>query len=337
MEAAIRTAHFLITGGNCGNLDGRGRARPRRHQGGPRRRSTGLKIGVAVVSGLGNARSCSTRSRPGRSDLHFIEVMTCPGGCIAGGGQPLAVDPDAVRARMQALYKIDREETCRTSHSNESVQRLYQEFLGEPLGKGATSCCTRTTFVASLRYDRGFCGVRSACRGGRVPPRPTALLPSRVWQPAASLQPSADHSVYRKRNRHERPIHHHDQGTLPHVLYVRAGVSGQGDPDHRRPGRSDRRAVHRVRQLRARSAPSTPSRSRRLDRPGRGACWLPAAKVAACLAPSFPAEFVEVDYRRLLGRIRHLGSTLCTRWPSAPTWSPRQYRKLAGGQSTAAV
>jgi len=59
--------------------------------------------------------------------------MTCPGGCIAGGGQPIGTDLEKVKARMQALYKIDRDAPLRTSHGNKQVQRLYQEFLGEPL------------------------------------------------------------------------------------------------------------------------------------------------------------------------------------------------------------
>ena len=93
----------------------------------------GLKVGVAVVNGLGNASRLLDEVREGRDDLHFIEVMTCPGGCIAGGGQPYATDLDAVKDRMQALYRIDREEPVRTSHGNTAVQRLYAEFLGEPL------------------------------------------------------------------------------------------------------------------------------------------------------------------------------------------------------------
>jgi NADP-reducing hydrogenase subunit HndD len=72
--------------------------------------------------------------RAGRKDIHFIEVMTCPGGCIAGGGQPIGTDLNAVKARMQALYQIDRDASLRVSHKNESVQRLYEEFLGQPLG-----------------------------------------------------------------------------------------------------------------------------------------------------------------------------------------------------------
>jgi NADP-reducing hydrogenase subunit HndD len=73
--------------------------------------------------------------RGGRKDLHFIEVMTCPGGCVGGGGQPLSTDRGAVRARMQALYSIDANETVRVSHHNEAVKRLYTEFLGTPLGE----------------------------------------------------------------------------------------------------------------------------------------------------------------------------------------------------------
>ncbi|HPJ99124.1 MAG TPA: iron hydrogenase small subunit, partial [Candidatus Hydrogenedentes bacterium] len=93
------------------------------------------EIGVAVVSGLQNARLLLEEIRNGRDDIHFIEVMTCPGGCIAGGGQPLNADPDAIRARMQALYTIDRDEPVRTSHGNPAIQRLYAEYLGEPLGE----------------------------------------------------------------------------------------------------------------------------------------------------------------------------------------------------------
>jgi len=60
--------------------------------------------------------------------------MTCPGGCINGGGQPLKADPEAVKARMAALYTIDKTDTLRVSHRNSQVQRLYTEFLGKPLG-----------------------------------------------------------------------------------------------------------------------------------------------------------------------------------------------------------
>ncbi|NLF26035.1 MAG: 4Fe-4S binding protein [Deltaproteobacteria bacterium] len=134
MEAALRTAYKLLTGTELElaaipavrGLDGRKELELEIGD---------LKVGVAVVSGLGNAHKLMQEIQNGRSGLHFVEVMSCPGGCIAGGGQPLHHDTEAVRARMQGLYKLDRESNLRTSHSNEAVQRIYREFLGEPLGE----------------------------------------------------------------------------------------------------------------------------------------------------------------------------------------------------------
>ncbi len=134
MEAAVRTAHWLVTGKELGNLtieavrgaDGIKEAKVA---------VDGIVVGVAVASGLGNAAKLLDQLRAGRSDLHFVEIMTCPGGCIGGGGQPWGTNQQAVRARMQALYQIDASEPVRTSHSNPSVQRIYQEFLGAPLSE----------------------------------------------------------------------------------------------------------------------------------------------------------------------------------------------------------
>ncbi len=135
MEAAIRTAHFLVTGKEMEHLD----VQAVRGLDGvkeARVNLNGLELGVAVANGLGNASRLLDELRAGRhSDLHFIEVMTCPGGCVGGGGQPLTSNLDAVRARMQALYAIDREGPVRASHHNEAVQKLYNEFLGAPLGE----------------------------------------------------------------------------------------------------------------------------------------------------------------------------------------------------------
>jgi iron only hydrogenase large subunit-like protein len=72
-----------------------------------------------------------------KNDLHFIEVMTCPGGCVGGGGQPYGTTYDKIRARMQTLYTIDACETLRVSHKNPEIKQLYDEFLGLPNGEKA--------------------------------------------------------------------------------------------------------------------------------------------------------------------------------------------------------
>jgi NADH-quinone oxidoreductase subunit G/NADP-reducing hydrogenase subunit HndD len=134
MEAAVRTAHFMITGKELPGLD----IQPLRGLDGAKELKAnigGIDVGAAVVSGLGNARALVEQIRAGRKDLHFIEVMTCPGGCINGGGQPLHSNKAAVVARMKKLYNLDKDGSLRVSHDNKSVKRLYAEFLGAPLGE----------------------------------------------------------------------------------------------------------------------------------------------------------------------------------------------------------
>ncbi len=134
MEAAIRTAHKLLTGEELEAVKLQ-KLRGLKDVKQARVNINGMELGVAVVSGLANAAKLLDEIRDGRDDLHFIEVMTCPGGCIGGGGQPLGTDLDAVRARMRALYQIDRDDAVRRSHENAAVQQLYAEFLGAPLSE----------------------------------------------------------------------------------------------------------------------------------------------------------------------------------------------------------
>ncbi len=134
MEAAIRTAHFLLTGKELVDPE----IRPVRNLDGVKEVTYNigdLSLNVVVVSGLGNARKVLEEIKSGKRTVHFMEVMSCPGGCIAGGGQPYGMDRKKIEARMKALYKIDKDAPVRTSHNNESIKRLYKEFLGEPLGE----------------------------------------------------------------------------------------------------------------------------------------------------------------------------------------------------------
>jgi NADH-quinone oxidoreductase subunit G/NADP-reducing hydrogenase subunit HndD len=134
MEATVRTAHYLVTGHEMERLevaavrgtDGLKEARVKVAE---------LELGVAVASGLGSARKLMEQLRAGRSDLHFIEVMTCPGGCVAGGGQPIGATRDALMARASALYAIDAGAPVRVAHRNTAVADLYRDHLGEPLGE----------------------------------------------------------------------------------------------------------------------------------------------------------------------------------------------------------
>ena len=139
MEAALRTAYELITGEEAPAplLD----LQPVRGYEGIREASLdvkGLTVNVAVVYGTANVRKMIERVKAGDKQYHFIEVMTCPGGCIGGGGQPktmLPVADDARKARIASLYARDASMKVRKSHENESIKKLYEEFYGQPLSE----------------------------------------------------------------------------------------------------------------------------------------------------------------------------------------------------------
>ncbi|OPY71085.1 MAG: NADP-reducing hydrogenase subunit HndC [Syntrophorhabdaceae bacterium PtaU1.Bin034] len=136
MEAALRSAYFLVTGRELENLD----ILPVRGMTGVKEAEVpvdGLNLKVAVAHGLGNARKLLDKvsaqlAETGKSEYHFIEVMACPGGCVGGGGQPWGSDMARRARRGEALYQEDKSLPKRRSHENASVAKLYEKFLKEP-------------------------------------------------------------------------------------------------------------------------------------------------------------------------------------------------------------
>lgn len=131
MEAAVRTAYHMITAKELPDLD------VKDVRGFKGIKEIEIEIGefvlkAAVVSGLGNARKLLDSILAGEKTYHFVEIMTCPGGCIAGGGQPFTSDPKLVRSRMMSLYSIDSSAPVRTAHSNVSLKKLYDDHLKKP-------------------------------------------------------------------------------------------------------------------------------------------------------------------------------------------------------------
>jgi NADP-reducing hydrogenase subunit HndD len=145
MEAALRTAHFVVTGrplpaprlhvSEIAGLEGVKQAQVKLAGVLPDWSFLeGVTVKVAVAHGLANARKLCDQVRAGKADYHFVEVMTCPGGCIGGGGQPRTTTDAVRRARIGAIYTEDESKALRCSHENPKIQRLYREYFGEPLG-----------------------------------------------------------------------------------------------------------------------------------------------------------------------------------------------------------
>ncbi len=145
MEAALRTAYEIVTGREVPfkNLN----IVPVRGMEGVKSASIkienckdewkfldGVTLNVAIAHGLKNADEVMSSMEKNGSEFHFIEVMACPGGCIGGGGQPIPTNMEIREKRMAAIYEEDTNMNIRKSHENPEVDRIYKDFLGEPLG-----------------------------------------------------------------------------------------------------------------------------------------------------------------------------------------------------------
>lgn len=150
-EAALRTAYWLVTGKDIKKLD----FESVRGLDGIKKAEVdinGIKLRIGVVSGLGNIKSL-LKSPNFRDEYDFVEVMACPGGCINGGGQPFNKNRKALVERMKSLYQIDSEEKIRTSHSNQAVKFLYEDFLKKPLGEKSHHLL-HTSYVKRIVADK---------------------------------------------------------------------------------------------------------------------------------------------------------------------------------------
>lgn len=132
LEAALRTAYEWITDKDLDNVN----FTQVRGMEGIKEASInidGTIINACIVSSLGNARKIMDEVAEGKSKYHIIEIMACPGGCVAGGGQPYHKgDYDIIKKRTAGLYNIDSTKKLRKSHKNPTIISLYEEFLGEP-------------------------------------------------------------------------------------------------------------------------------------------------------------------------------------------------------------
>ena len=134
MEAALRTAYYCVEGVNPppdAFSDVRG------FEG---RKEASFRLGektlrTCTVSGLKNARDLMEEILRGEVQYDFVEVMACPGGCVGGGGQPITDGMEMADVRGPKLYQLDEKRPLRFSHENPEVAKLYEDYLGKPLGE----------------------------------------------------------------------------------------------------------------------------------------------------------------------------------------------------------
>ncbi|PKK88082.1 MAG: ferredoxin [Candidatus Wallbacteria bacterium HGW-Wallbacteria-1] len=134
-EAVVRFAYEKVTGEKLESLD----IQEVRGEDGLREAVIdlrGARLKMAIVHGLKNAKKVASevaaKIAAGEETWDVIEVMACPGGCIGGAGQPIAIDNDIRRKRTQGIYNADKIMQLHKAQDNPFVQSCYKETLGAP-------------------------------------------------------------------------------------------------------------------------------------------------------------------------------------------------------------
>ena len=116
----------------------------------------GSPVKVAVAHSISNAKKILEEIKAGKADYQFVEIMTCPGGCVNGGGQPVQSSrvrnyTDLAAERAKAIYNTDKKAKIRKSHENPIMKKLYDEYFGEPNSHKAHKIL-HTKYTARKKY-----------------------------------------------------------------------------------------------------------------------------------------------------------------------------------------
>jgi NADH-quinone oxidoreductase subunit G len=157
MEAALRSAYYLITKEDLKDVefkDVRGLEGVKE----AKIDVKGTEVRIAVAHYMSNIEIVLNKVRDAREKgeeppYHFIEVMACRGGCIGGGGQPYGATDEVRKQRTAGIYKDDEDSEFRCSHHNPMITKIYDEFLGEPLGHKAHELL-HTSYTARPLYKK---------------------------------------------------------------------------------------------------------------------------------------------------------------------------------------
>ncbi len=148
MEAALRTVYELVTGRevpfenlrieSCRGFEGIKQASIKLENCVESNNFLeGVELKFIVAHGTANAKKVMEMLQRGElSDVHFVEIMACPGGCLGGGGQPIPTSEEIRRKRAQAIYEEEEGLPVRKSHENVHIKYIYENFLTDgPCGE----------------------------------------------------------------------------------------------------------------------------------------------------------------------------------------------------------
>jgi iron-only hydrogenase group A len=126
-EAVLRT-YFHLIGNDSADVQRFPELRNSKVSAGIKIKKGDAELGVAVANGLIQARQILTEIKKGRNDIHFIEIMACPGGCASGGGQKIGCDDKSLKCRIKGLQDADESTSFRQAFKNHEALKLLEQL-----------------------------------------------------------------------------------------------------------------------------------------------------------------------------------------------------------------
>ncbi|MFH1711997.1 MAG: [Fe-Fe] hydrogenase large subunit C-terminal domain-containing protein, partial [Patescibacteria group bacterium] len=151
MESALRTAYYMMTGKELKKVE----FKQVRGMAGIKKAKidiNGTKLRVAVVATPANEEIIMDELKKNPDAYHYIEIMSCPGGCIGGGGQPIPSTERIISERIKGLYNIDDHMKLRKAHKNPIVLDYFANYL-EHQSKEKQKELLHTSYSRKKRFE----------------------------------------------------------------------------------------------------------------------------------------------------------------------------------------
>jgi len=126
-----------------------------------------LDLKMAVASGTKNAEALIQKIQSGEVDYDIVEVMACPGGCVAGGGQPISYDSAIIEKRKAALKNAGKINPVHAPEENPYILKTIEKMLGGKVGGHEAHELLHTTYQNRKRID--FNSMNLANAGHEAP------------------------------------------------------------------------------------------------------------------------------------------------------------------------
>lgn len=90
------------------------------------------EFGFAWVSSIVEAQKYFDElKQEKRTDIHYVEIMACAGGCVGGGGQPIHWNPDKLKLRKKAAQDLEKENKIRFPGQNKHMEDFLNENFSD--------------------------------------------------------------------------------------------------------------------------------------------------------------------------------------------------------------